>query len=493
MLSASELASAAQEALLLRYCSRPRYVPRLSTADRAVFIRCHTSRQDQCLSCANLYAKDWRRIIFSGTSIDRSLLDQPDNEAEGARVARQREHAQAVLADCTFLFVTYTAPSFGSVHHVPKHESDKPTTCKCGAIHTWNERGLAGVPLDHSHYDYGEQVEWNYGSSELWANTRKRLQRAFPGMEYALAREWQARGTIHYHVLIRLPYKVSNRRKVVASVRATRWTVATISWMATDGSSGQRQRASRTVSWGRQQDVQVIDPSTKSTARTVGYLAKAVTYTLKSLADYHSHGHATHPDAVRHLRSIERAARRMRHPGHTGRDCPNPVHENWGAKGRRVVTSPNWSLAGLSRVRLREARKTYAEQVGLHLSKEEQRQRLVQAMEHMTPQQVEEITQTARAWRRGVIWEVLLQRVQAQADKVTETRKTPTPATVPAAQEGRELLAQLLAKAGQRAAHRGKTAAQPPGKTPKDGGEHGASRAQSPSEGGNSGPPGPES
>lgn len=411
MLFTGEGAKAVQDMLLSRYCSRPQFVPALSSPGHPVFVRCHSSRTDQCPSCASLYARDWRHILFSGIAPDPYSSEEEQVE-QAAR-----------LEGCLFLFLTLTAPAFGKVHRVGKSK-DALTPCSCGEIHGWTDRDLAGVPLDPAHYEYGRQVTWNCASSALWAATRKRLERRLPGMEYAMAREWQRRGALHNHVLLRIPAP-SHDLPVAMLAEAVR-QVAREASTTQLRVSGSRVTVDQ-IRWGKESACDAIAPDADSTARTIGYLAKTVTYTLKSLEQSSASSHRENPAYATHLRSLARAAARMDHPGH--RDgCSNRCHENWGATGRRIVTSPGWSLSGQTRRGLRRARQAYAREHG-------------GVVEHMSPQMVEVLMQMQRAARDGRVWHGL---EEAGLEQEVATRKTQPAGGADAVTEGAELLRLLM-------------------------------------------------
>jgi hypothetical protein len=109
--------------------------------------------------------------------------------------------------------VTLTAPSFGAVHT----RRDDGRACGCGGLHTVDDP-LLGAPLDPDVYDYEGAVLWNWHAPELWrrfvidlarvlarqaglteSELRDRLR-----ISYAKVAEFQARGLVHFHAIIRL-------------------------------------------------------------------------------------------------------------------------------------------------------------------------------------------------------------------------------------------------------------------------------------------------
>ena len=129
------------------------------------------------------------------------------------------------------LFVTFTAPSFGRVHT----RKAKGGSC-CPAIRTarvpaarhglrdgcWHRHDeddpRLGEPLCPACYDAQAQVLWNALAPELWRRTTIAVQRALGRLvglqegelrrlvriSYAKVAEFQRRGAVHFHAVIRL-------------------------------------------------------------------------------------------------------------------------------------------------------------------------------------------------------------------------------------------------------------------------------------------------
>ena len=209
-----------------KVCSRPRRTP------QGGFTRCWSRDYSACPSCAALNALYVKRLISSGF-------------VDGSR----------------FYLLTLTAPSFGRVHMVPHSAADALFRCACGEVHRAGD-GLAGVPIDPERYQYAAAVKWNDRSSELFRRSMDYLGRELPELSWCAVREYQKRGSIHFHIIIRVPedYRGS---EVVASLRKV------ISYQA--GSTR----------WGRSVDVQEIAGDDASS--TVRYLSKVLGYTVKAL------------------------------------------------------------------------------------------------------------------------------------------------------------------------------------------------------------------
>ena len=154
-------------------CSRPIEV------SPGVHVRCGSRVKSRCAACAELYRGDWAAIARSG------VFDGP-------------------VENYRYYLLTLTAPSFGAVHRVPRSEGARLHVCGCGATHTALEGGLRGVPLDPASYDYVGQVAWNRDAGVLWDRTRRRMRDRWDSLEYFIVREWQERGVLHVHAIVRV-------------------------------------------------------------------------------------------------------------------------------------------------------------------------------------------------------------------------------------------------------------------------------------------------
>jgi hypothetical protein len=129
------------------------------------------------------------------------------------------------------LFVTFTAPSFGRVHSrkaqgrlvLPCHPYRQGARCphgvRDGCWHRHDEDDpRLGEPLCPACYDAEAQVLWNALAPELWRRTTIALHRVLGRLvgldeaklrrlvrvSYAKVAEFQRRGAIHFHAVIRL-------------------------------------------------------------------------------------------------------------------------------------------------------------------------------------------------------------------------------------------------------------------------------------------------
>lgn len=236
-----------------------------------MLLRCGTRQISKCPPCAALYRGDARAIIY-----------------EGLRTAKD-EGEQIV-------FLTLTAPSFGETHRVP------PTTpprlnrrqraawekryrrpCPCGLTHAPGDARWKGLPLRPSAYDYEGQVRWNAEAGRLWSRTADEVARLLgvDRLTYIATAEWQARGAIHLHAILRIPAGVDLDLVRDAARSGQRSTLIERACRAAATYTGPNRTGER-ITWGSQIVAEAI--TTERTAfRTAGYLAKLVGYAVKDV------------------------------------------------------------------------------------------------------------------------------------------------------------------------------------------------------------------
>jgi hypothetical protein len=188
--------------------------------DGVIYKACGNRRTTVCPSCAEVYRRDAYQIIKAG------LVG-----GHGVSVS---------VAGHPAVFATFTAPSFGQVHarHVKAHLCTDKSRCTCKpspcharragtaqqcphgvtiACFTRHEPDHAqlGQPLCHDCYDYDGHVVWNNSTGELWRRTKQTMERhlnqqakrrGLPRvrLSHGKAAEYQKRGAVHFHVLLRL-------------------------------------------------------------------------------------------------------------------------------------------------------------------------------------------------------------------------------------------------------------------------------------------------
>ncbi|QMU70143.1 replication initiator [Streptacidiphilus sp. P02-A3a] len=157
-----------------------------------LLVRCGNRRATRCPACSTVYRYDTYQLIAAGLRGGKTV---PTSVAAHPRV-----------------FATLTAPGFGPVHNQPDTGH-----CHCGARHADTDP-LLGTPLNPQHYDYAGAVLWNAHAPALWARFTTHLRREIAKaagltqrtlrhhatLSYAKVAEYQKRGQVHFHAVIRL-------------------------------------------------------------------------------------------------------------------------------------------------------------------------------------------------------------------------------------------------------------------------------------------------
>ncbi|WP_367324035.1 replication initiator protein RepSA [Streptomyces sp. HUAS ZL42] len=238
-------------------------------------VACGNRRASRCPACAWTYAGDTYHLIRAG------LAGDPDKDIP----ATVRDHPR--------VFTTLTAPSFGPVHNRPDRGA-----CRCGTRHTEDDASL-GTALDPATYDYAGAVLFNNHAGELWMRFANRLRREIAAragltqreladacrVSYGKVAEFQKRGAIHFHAVIRLdgpdgpdspPPSWARTELLTDAIRAA----ATHSYTSVSVPASDDQPA-RTFRWGTQLDVRPVkafgDGSDLTEQAVASYVAKYAT------------------------------------------------------------------------------------------------------------------------------------------------------------------------------------------------------------------------
>ncbi|MFI0454138.1 replication initiator [Actinomadura sp. 6N118] len=194
--------------------------PTSALPDGVIYKACGNRRHIVCPSCAYTYQGDAYQLIRTGLTGGKTVPTTVNSHPA--------------------VFATLTAPSFGPVHarHVKHHTCRDKTRCGCRpdpcharrtgtaevcphgitlacfARHESSDQRL-GKPLCLDCYDHDHHVIWNQHAGELWRRTKQaaerylnRLarQRRLPSvrLSHGKAAEYQQRGIVHFHALLRL-------------------------------------------------------------------------------------------------------------------------------------------------------------------------------------------------------------------------------------------------------------------------------------------------
>ncbi|MEV6088047.1 replication initiator protein RepSA [Streptomyces parvulus] len=238
-------------------------------------LACGNRRASRCPSCAWTYAGDTYHLIRAGLAGD------------------DRRDIPGTVRDHPRVFATLTAPSFGPVHNRPDNG-----TCRCGTRHTPDAPEL-GTALDPTEYDYAGAVLFNNHAGQLWQRFTTRLRRELATraglsrrelpdrlrVSYGKVAEFQKRGALHFHAVIRLdgpggpgttPPTWATVDLLTDAIRAA----AAHSYTSVSVPAAEDQPA-RTFRWGTQLDVRPVmafgDGSEVTEQAVASYVAKYAT------------------------------------------------------------------------------------------------------------------------------------------------------------------------------------------------------------------------
>ncbi|MBM0276398.1 replication initiator [Micromonospora tarensis] len=171
-------------------------------------IACGNRRQSRCEPCARLHQGDTYQVVVSGLAGGKSVPDAV------------RSHPR--------VFATFTAPSFGRVHRHATDSMCRPARRGGGLVCTHGrpvvcpdrhaaDDPLIGSPLCRDCYDYPAAVLWNAHTRDLWQRLHRNLYESLASsrgisrtaarhsirVAYAKVAEYQRRGSIHFHAVMR--------------------------------------------------------------------------------------------------------------------------------------------------------------------------------------------------------------------------------------------------------------------------------------------------
>ncbi|MGW2206339.1 replication initiator protein RepSA [Streptomyces sp. NPDC001774] len=251
-----------------------------STADEPggrLRVACGNRRASRCPSCAWTYAGDVYHLMRAGISGD-SRMGIP---------GEIRQHPG--------VFATLTAPSFGPVHNRPASGR-----CRCGTAHAENEPAL-GTALDPARYDYAGAALWNNHAGQLWQRFTIYLRREIAAraglsqralkdtcrVSFGKVAEFQKRGAIHFHAVVRLdgPDGPDTAPPAWASVALLDNAIKAAAARVAVTVPAAGTHPARTLMWGTQVDVQGIGSLQGvelTDAAVASYVAKYATKAAES-------------------------------------------------------------------------------------------------------------------------------------------------------------------------------------------------------------------
>jgi hypothetical protein len=180
---------------------------------RVLHVACGNRRESACPACSVTYKRDARQLVRSGLIGGKGIPE--------------------TVAEHPCIFATFTAPSFGPVH-ARRERNGKVLACRprrdackracphgrdisCPVRHHEEDSRL-GRPMCGDCYAYESAVVFNASAGDLWRRfttylprqlarmmgvTQKEL-RSLVRLRFVKVAEYQARGVVHFHAIIRL-------------------------------------------------------------------------------------------------------------------------------------------------------------------------------------------------------------------------------------------------------------------------------------------------
>jgi hypothetical protein len=246
--------------------------------DGVLLKACGTRRETLCPPCASLYRGDAFALVAAGL---RGGKEVPES-----------------IGDHPAVLLTLTAPSFGAVHRMRPDGTCHPSGIRCphgqalvcGRRHGNSDTAL-GQAICPSCYDYEAAVLFNAGVSELWRRTTIYAVRALGSLldmsarqsarglrlSYVKVVEFQKRGSVHLHALVRADTRQDEHGEppigIDADMLASALRIAArkVSAPLPGGDDDRR------MVWGQQLDTAVVADAENGRRRAAAYLAKYAT------------------------------------------------------------------------------------------------------------------------------------------------------------------------------------------------------------------------
>jgi hypothetical protein len=323
-------------------------VPTIGMPDWSIYKACGNRRTRVCPGCAETYRRDAYHIIRAGLIGGKGITP--------------------AVAAHPAVFITLTAPTFGPVHSRPvrQHTCTDRSRCRCqpqpcharrdaitcehgrpAACFTRHHRDdpALGQPLCPDCYDYPAHVVWNNQAGELWRRTKQAIERRLGQLArrrgvppirvpcgngktrlidpvrvaHGKAAEYQVRGAVHFHALLRLDgYDTAHPDQILPPPPCL--TIADLDDAIRQAVTGigfrtdphPAQPGGWIIRWGTELDIRVITltgNSAISDLAVASYLAKYSTKGTEitghasarittDTIDLHANSHGTHPERL---------------------------------------------------------------------------------------------------------------------------------------------------------------------------------------------------
>jgi hypothetical protein len=276
-------------------------VLRTSSTDEApdgvIYTACGDRRASVCPACAETYRADTYQLLRAGLAGGKGVPES--------------------VAAHPCVFATFTAPSFGHVHARITSPAGQVLRCRPRRKHTICPHGRSlscpqrhretdaclGKPLCPDCYDYPGAVVWNAHAPELWRRTTIALRRRLDKLardrgtrlkvSYAKVAEFQGRGLVHFHGIIRLDgLDPADPTRVIAPppgfsaqlLTAAIQAVVKSIWFATVPHPARPNGWD--ICWGSQLDIRTVrmsDTGEITDTAVASYLAKYATKSIEAV------------------------------------------------------------------------------------------------------------------------------------------------------------------------------------------------------------------
>jgi hypothetical protein len=244
-----------------------------------LLVACGNRRATRCPACSETYRADTYQLIRAGLVGGKTI--------------------SPTVADHPRLFATFTAPSFGPVHHHLPSRTRPTGPChpgRCDQFHLAGDPAI-GQALHPATYDYTGAVVWNSLATRLWARTMKLANRQAATLLNVRHRDWpvtgrvsgakvaeyQARGLVHFHAIFRLDGPTPDASPPVgATVELLRDSITHAATHATVAVPSCPELCGRPpIAWGNQVDLRIVgaddNEGTVKDTQVAGYIAKYAT------------------------------------------------------------------------------------------------------------------------------------------------------------------------------------------------------------------------
>jgi hypothetical protein len=269
--------------------------------DGVVLKACGNRRETRCPTCAAVYRSDARHLVRAGLEGGKGI--------------------DAAVAEHPAVLLTLTAPSFGAVHRARSGAPCRPGHSKrrCGhgrpvACFMRHQNGdqIVGTPICPDCYDYDGSVLHNAVAPELWRRTSIYIPRYLArtlGLTQAACRErfrvsyvrvaeFQRRGAVHLHVIVRLDTVDGEVPDVAAKILSSACAAAARAVSVSV--------AGRALAWGDQVDTSVLERGEARPRRVAAYVAKYATKSSESSGALDRRIYSAEDLAARRLPAHER-------------------------------------------------------------------------------------------------------------------------------------------------------------------------------------------